>query len=119
MAADQLDEITARAKAMVAAGRGGDLMLMPGWWYVITADSFLDRMTAMPDIVELAPAVRCPTLCLRGDQESEDTYPAEAFAAHAGAICDVEIIPKCDHFYRGREQAVIDRVAAWLRRTLG
>ena len=116
MAADRLEEITAQAAAMVADGRGRELMLMPGWWYVITADSFLDRMTAMPDIVELAPAVRCPTLYLRGDQESADTYPAEAFAARAGGRCDVETIPECDHFYRGREQVVIDCVTAWLRR---
>ncbi|MDB5401738.1 MAG: hypothetical protein JWQ55_3756, partial [Rhodopila sp.] len=37
MAADRLDEITAQAHALVAGGRGSELMLMPGWWYVITA----------------------------------------------------------------------------------
>jgi pimeloyl-ACP methyl ester carboxylesterase len=118
MAADRLDEITAQAHAMVAAGRGGDLMLMPGWWYVITAESFLDRNTQMPDILELAPSVKCPVLYLRGDQESAENYPAEAFQARAGGPCEVDIIPDCDHFYRGREDAVITRVTAWLRKTL-
>ncbi len=79
-------------------------MLMPGWWYVISAESFLDRMTEMPDILELAPRVRCPVLYLRGDQESAETYPAEAFQARAGGPCEVQIIPDCDHFYNGREQ---------------
>jgi pimeloyl-ACP methyl ester carboxylesterase len=118
MAADRLEQITAQADAMVAAGRGHELMLMPGWWYVITAESFLDRMTAMPDIVELAPEVKCPVLYLRGDQESPENYPAEAFQARVGGKCEVDIIPECDHFYRGREQAVIDRVTAWLKRAL-
>jgi len=115
MAADRLDEITAQAHAMVAAGRGRDLMLMPGWWYVITAESFLDRASAMPDMLELAPRITCPTLFLRGDQESADNYPAEAFQARSGGPCDVDIIPDCDHFYRGREDAVIQRVTSWLR----
>ena len=90
-------------------------MLMPGWWYVITAESFLDRASAMPDMLELAPRITCPTLFLRGDQESADNYPAEAFQARSGGPCDVDIIPDCDHFYRGREDAVIQRVTSWLR----
>ncbi len=114
MAADRLEEITAQARTMVGEGRGRELMLMPGWWYVISAESFLDRMTAMPDILELAPRVRCPVLYLRGDQENAETYPAEAFQRLAGGPCDVEIIPDCDHFYVGRESAVIARVTSWL-----
>jgi pimeloyl-ACP methyl ester carboxylesterase len=117
MAADRLDELTARAHAMVAAGQGRDLMLMPGWWYVITAESFLDRMTAMPDILELAPSIKCPVLYLRGDQESAENYPAEAFRDRTAGACEVAIIPTCDHFYRGRESAVIACVTAWLRNT--
>ncbi|HEX3522837.1 MAG TPA: alpha/beta fold hydrolase, partial [Stellaceae bacterium] len=62
LAGDRLDEITAHARVLVAAGRGRDLMLVPGWWYVITAESFLDRMTEMPNVLELAPTIRCPTL---------------------------------------------------------
>jgi pimeloyl-ACP methyl ester carboxylesterase len=31
MAADRLEEITAKARTMVAAGQGRYLMLMPGW----------------------------------------------------------------------------------------
>lgn len=116
MAGDRLEEITTQAHAMVGAGRGRDLMLMPGWWYVITAESFLDRMTAMPDILELAPSITCPVLYLRGDQESAENYPAESFRASAGGPCEVDVIPDCDHFYRGREDEVVGRVTGWLRR---
>lgn len=118
MAADRLGEITTRAKELVAAGRGKELLLMPGWWYAITAESFLDRCTEMPDVLELAPSIRCPVLFVRGDQESPEAYPAEAFQARAGGPCKVDIVPDCDHFYRGREDAVIARVTAWLGATL-
>jgi pimeloyl-ACP methyl ester carboxylesterase len=118
MAANRFEEIMTQAHALVAAGRGGELMLMPGWWYVITAESLLDRETQMPDILDLAPRVACPVLYLRGDQESAENYPAEQFQARAGGPCEVDIIPNCDHFYRGREDAVIERVTAWLNKTL-
>jgi pimeloyl-ACP methyl ester carboxylesterase len=117
MAADRLEEITAQAQSMVAAGRGRDLMLMPGWWYVISAESFLDRMTAMPDILDLASSITCSVLFVRGDQESAENYPAEAFRERASGPCEVAIIANCDHFYRKREGAVIERVTAWLRQT--
>ena len=116
LAADRLPEITAEAQKLVAAGRGRELMLVPGWWYVITAESFLDRLTEMPDALELAPRVTCPVLYIRGDQEDPTTYPAEAFAARAGGSCDVEIVPNCDHFYVGREDTVTSLVGGWLDR---
>jgi hypothetical protein len=42
-------ELTAQARAVVAAGRGRELTFMPGWWYVICAESFPDRVTEVPD----------------------------------------------------------------------
>ena len=89
---------------------------MPGWWYVISAETFLDFLTELPDIVELAPKIRCPALFTRGDKEPAHIYPAEAFAARAGASCKVEIIADCDHFYIGREAAVSDLIGTWLTR---
>ena len=117
LAGNRLEEITVQARTLVAAGRGRELMLLPGWWYVTSAASFLDLLTELPDIVELAPRIACPTLFLRGDQESTDLYPAEAFQRRAGGPCTVEIVRDCDHFYVGREQAVAERVAAWLAQT--
>jgi len=116
-AKDRLTELTAQAEAMVAQGRARELMLLPDWWWVISAESFLDRLRNTPDILEDAPKVGCPTLYLRGDKEPRDIYPAEAFAARAGARCDVRIVPDCDHFYTGHEKAVTAEVVDWLRRT--
>ncbi|MBO6782239.1 MAG: alpha/beta fold hydrolase [Alphaproteobacteria bacterium] len=112
------DEIRREAEAMVGEGRGDELILVPGWWYVLTAHSFLDRLTTMPDTVETAPRVMCPTLYIRGDKERRESYPAEDFAAASAGPCDVEIVENCDHYYNDREDAITDLVAKWLRRTL-
>jgi len=118
LAGGRFDEISAAARKHVAEGRGKELMLMPGWWYAITAESFIDRLTEVPDIIALAPRVRCPILCIRGDKENRDRYPAEEFQQSATAPCEVAIIPDCDHFYNGREDKVIEAVTSWLSRTL-
>lgn len=114
LAGDRLDAITAQAKSLVAAGRGRELLLMPGWWYVASAESFLDLLSDLPDILALAPRIRCPVLYLRGDKEPRQLYPAEEFAARAAGRCDVRIVGDCDHFYVGREAEIAAIVADWL-----
>jgi pimeloyl-ACP methyl ester carboxylesterase len=114
LAGERLEEITAQARALVAAGRGRELVLLPGWWYVASAESFLDLLTELPDILELAPRIACPVLYVRGDEEPADLYPAEEFQRRAGGECTVEIVPHCDHFYVGREVAVAAIVTSWL-----
>ncbi len=117
-AGDRLDELTAHARSLVQAGRGRELMFMPGWWYVISAESFLDRIGTVPDTIGLAPDVKCPVLCIRGDKEDADRYPAEEFQRRAGGPCKVEIVPDCDHFYVGREATIQALVSSWLAKTL-
>ena len=114
MVGDRVEEFATRARAMVKEGRGRELMLMPGWWYAISAEGFLDRLTDTPDTLALAPRVKCPSLFVRGDREPRDAYPAEEFRARAGGPCTVEVVADCDHFYNGREQAVQEIVASWL-----
>jgi pimeloyl-ACP methyl ester carboxylesterase len=118
LAGNRLEELTVQARALVAGGRGRELMLLAGWWYVTSAESFLDLLTELPDIVELAPRIACPVLFLRGDQEPADLYPAEAFQRRTAGPCTVEIVRDCDHFYVGREEALAERIAAWLAQTL-
>ena len=118
LAGDRLAELTAQAEKLVAAGKGRELMLLRGWWYVTSAASFLD-LANCPDILELAPRIRCPVLYLRGDQEPRDLYPAEEFQRRCGGPCTVEMVPQCDHFYLGREAQVAEKVVGWLSRLAG
>jgi pimeloyl-ACP methyl ester carboxylesterase len=118
-AVDRFDELKARAEELVKAGRGRELMFLPGWWCVISAQSFLDRIANVPDTIALAPKIKCPVLAIRGGKEDVDRYPAEEFQRAAGGPCQVEIVPDCDHFYNGREDAICAIVSSWLARTLG
>jgi pimeloyl-ACP methyl ester carboxylesterase len=118
-AQDRLAELTAQAEAMIAAGRGRDLMLLPDWWWVISAESFIDRARNTPGTVGNAARVRCPTLYLRGDQEIPQSYPVEAYAANAIAPCETRVVPDCDHFYTGREADVARQVVDWIANTCG
>jgi pimeloyl-ACP methyl ester carboxylesterase len=108
-----LDAVAEDARARVAAGRGRELMSLPGWWYVSSAESFLDRMHALPDTLELAAQVRCPSLYLCGVDEPPQLYPAEAFAQRSPGPCTVVRLADCDHFYRGCEDRVAGCVRDW------
>jgi pimeloyl-ACP methyl ester carboxylesterase len=114
LARDRGAELAARARELVAAGQPGALMLMPGWWYVTSAASYLDMECNVPRLLEAAGAIRCPVLYLRGELEDPDLYPAEKFAAHAAGPVDVHVVPGSDHFYTGVEDQVGRLVADWL-----
>lgn len=111
---DRYDEIARHARRLVSEGRGDELLLLPGWWWVISAASLCDRLDRLPDLVGLAPAVRCPTLLLKGRDEPESAYPVRAFAAACGGPCEVVELTGCDHWYNGREQEVSEAVVDWL-----
>ena len=117
LAGDDYEATMARAQSLVAAGRGRELMTVANWWYVISAESYLDRAEATPDLLELAPAITCPVLYVRGSAEPKHVYPAEAFAERAGGPCEVAIV-QGDHFYKGIEDRVCGVVTAWLAKTL-
>lgn len=114
LAGDRYDELHAQAEQLVRAGEGDSLMLMPGWWHAISAASFLDLIEEMPDLLESAEEIACPTLFVRGDQEPRDMYPGEAFAERSPGPCDVVVLEGCDHFYNGVEDTVARTVSDWL-----
>src|SRR5262249_48554266 len=116
-AKDRFDEIAAEAEKMVAEGRGRELMLLPAWWWVISAESLLGRSRHTPDSLQEGPNVRCPTLFLRGDKEPAEIYPAEQYAARSQGPCEVRIVADCVHFYTGHEAQVGEGIAAWLKAT--
>ena len=115
---EETDELVKEAEALLKAGKPRQLMLLPTWWYVISARTFMDRLTNVPDLVENAKRVRCPVLFVRGDHEPVANYPAEIFKANCPSPCDIAIVPNCDHFYVGAEERVTNAVTEWLSRTL-
>lgn len=114
MAADRYDEITRRAIELVDGGRGDELMLVPGWWYVIAARTYVEYLTKTPDLIEMADRITCPTLFVRGALEPADLYPAEEFSSRSQAAVDIRVIEGCDHYYVGYEEQVAEMVVDWL-----
>lgn len=115
---DQLQALIEKAMNMVEMGRGKELLLLPGWWWVISAESLLDYSRYMPATLDNAHKITAPVLYICGDQEPPELYPAEAFAAVCAGPCEVSIIPDCDHFYTGHEEEMSGRVAQWLHDVL-
>jgi pimeloyl-ACP methyl ester carboxylesterase len=114
---EKTDEQRKEAEAMVAAGKPNQLMLIPAWWWVISARTFLDRLTNAPDLVENAGRISCPVLFVRGDQEPKEHYPAERFKQNCVGPCEVAIVRDCGHFYTGAEKRVSEIVVDWLKGT--
>lgn len=114
MAADRAESYLERARELVAEERGEELLLMPGWWFVISAASLLDRHENTPDLLENARSIRCPSLFLVGDLEAPETYPAKEFARCVAGPSEARILENCDHWYTGQKDYVADSVAEWL-----
>jgi pimeloyl-ACP methyl ester carboxylesterase len=114
MAQDGYDDMTARARALVAEGRGRELMLAPGWWYVISAATYVEFLDRCPDILEAAPRITCPVLYVVGEDEPEELYPVTEFADRCPGRVDTVRLDDCDHYYRGAEGRVAALVAEWL-----
>lgn len=118
LAGERHEEALAEAKRLVAEGRPQELMLLPGWWRAISAESLIDRAHHTPDTVAAAADVRCPVMYLRGELEAPAVYPAERFKELCPAPCEVVIAEGCDHWYAGREDAVAAIVVSWLGRSI-
>ena len=114
MARDGYDEMTARARALVAQGRGRELMLAPGWWYVISAATYVQFLDHCPDILDAAPHITCPVLYVVGESEPEELYPVTEFAARCSGSVTTVRLEECDHYYRGAESRVSALVRDWL-----
>jgi len=87
---------------------------IPARGWVISAHTYLDRLTNAPELVENAKRIECPVLFIRGDQEPMENYPAERFKENCAGACEVAIIPNCDHFYVGAEDRVAKVATEWL-----
>lgn len=113
LAGDRHDEIDAEARRLAAAGKGDTLIALPGWWYAISAASWIDLSENVPLTVESAARYPGPVLALRGEREAQELYPAEAVAKAAEGRSKLAVIAGGDHFYNGVEAAFARAVCGW------
>ena len=116
---ERTDEIVQQARVLVAEGRGDELIVMPRWWHVVSANALVDLLTEAPDILRLAEHVVAHTLALRGSLERDSVYPTEDFAALVGGESRTMIVDGSHHFYNGHEQQVSRAVVDWINRYAG
>jgi pimeloyl-ACP methyl ester carboxylesterase len=118
LARDRHAEVDAEARRLVADGRGDQMIALPGWWYAITAASWVDLSENVPVTADSARRYPGPVLALRGGKEPRDSYPAEQVAEACGARATLVVLPGADHFYNGTHAELARAVCDWLA-TLG
>lgn len=122
-AADFLASL-AQAKRSVADGHPDELITVQfPYPLLISAATFLDKYgDERYQITQLVDRLRCPTLFLYGSLELEQG--GVAFAGLPEAIhsrvtpqqrVTVATLDGADHFYAGCQEALAQRIAAWLR----
>lgn len=116
LAGDRHAAVDAEAKRLVAEGRGDQMIAVTGWWYAITAASWVDLSKNVPLTVESACHYPGPILALRGEKEAADLYPAEGVAQVARDRATLAVVPGGDHFYNHTEDAFVGAVCDWLAR---
>ena len=92
----------------MAAGKPGQLMLIPAWWWVISARTYLDRLSNAPDLVANAPKSNVPSYSSAVTKSRWKTIQPNASKKTAPAL-RIVIVPNCDHFYVGAEDEFEDR----------
>jgi len=116
LARDRHADVDAEARRLVAQGHGDQMIALPGWWYAITAGSWVDLSENVPVTADSARRYTGPVLAIRGSKESPDNYPAERVAEACGGRAALVVIPGADHFYNGTQPELARAVRDWLSR---
>jgi pimeloyl-ACP methyl ester carboxylesterase len=107
-------EVDAEARRLVAQGCGDHMIALPGWWYAITAASWVDLAENVPVTADSARCYPGPVLALRGSREPSENYPAEKVAEACRGRSTLVVIPGADHFYNGTQPELARAVCDWL-----
>jgi pimeloyl-ACP methyl ester carboxylesterase len=120
-------DLIAQAEAMVAAGRGQDLLpwgISAAGMGTSSARAYLDRFKPGWDIFGVEtdePAiarVRCPLLAFYGTDEAwvggSDELEMIRVKARSAARVETRLFEGADHSYTGRHVAVGEALAAWM-----
>lgn len=96
-----------RARQLVAAGWGHELIPLRSWYFGVSAHSLLERAAEPVDRFETAlEASTAPVLMIWGS--GEDRHGLWSSMYDRCAVPDKErlVLPTADHYYRGHEQSI-------------
>ena len=114
------DRAAALARAMVAEGRGRDLIPVSGWFHAISAASLVQRLEE-PDGVWLENVrhATAPVLMAWGDAEPRHALWEDLFRQFAGGGDRRLVLGGADHYYRGQEGDLAAAIADFLADAIG
>lgn len=114
------DRAAALARAMVAEGRGRDLIPVSGWYQAISAASLVQRLEE-PDGVWLESVAHAtsPVLMAWGDAEPRHALWDDLFRRFARGADQRLVLAGADHYYRGQERDLAAAIADFLASAVG
>jgi hypothetical protein len=114
------DRAAALARAMVAEGRGRDLIPVSGWFHAISAASLVQRLEE-PDGVWLENVghATAPVLMAWGDAEPRHALWDDLFGEFADGGDRRLVLAGADHYYRGQERDLAAAIADFLADAIG
>lgn len=114
------DRAAALARAMVAEGRGRDLIPVSGWYQAISAASLVQRLEE-PDGVWLESVAHAtsPVLMAWGDSEPRHALWDDLFRRFARGADQRLVLAGADHYYRGQERDLAAAIADFLASAVG
>lgn len=131
---DKEADLTAKAKKLVEAGAGEELIRLPNPKFpsYVSAATLLDSNTVTPELNDFfgiksqnaaAARIRCPLLAFFGDhddiagQAELDLVKRSLQRLNGGPRSfDTAIIHKADHEYNGQSEQVASTIASWARK---
>lgn len=107
-----------KARAMVAAGRGKEIIALEDWPWIISAETVVDALSPgrVVPLSDLLARYQGPLLVFCGDAGHDARLLP---GARAGFDCSpsrakrLEVLAGCDHFYVGHEAQVIGLLQQW------
>jgi dienelactone hydrolase len=119
---DHLDQAVAaeQAHALVAAGRGRDLIPVPGWFHAISAASLVQRLAEPAGLWGSRVRQRtAPLLLAWGDDEPRHELWSRLFEQLAGPGDRRLVLPGAGHYYNGQERDLAAGVERFLAEVVG
>jgi pimeloyl-ACP methyl ester carboxylesterase len=109
-----------RVRALVAEGRGAEMLTCSQWPYMLSAASLLDSHNAQGDDVwQNLKSVRVPVFAACGELELDWCTVVARLRADPPEDYTVHVIPRADHVYTGEEAELARRLIAWLNTIAG
>jgi pimeloyl-ACP methyl ester carboxylesterase len=102
-------------RALVAEGRGEEMLTCSQWPYMLSAASLLDSYNAQGDgVSENLRSIRVPVFAACGEKELDWCTVVAGLRADPPPDYTVHIIPRADHVYTGEEAELARRLVEWL-----